>query len=267
MMVEPLLFFLHIPKTGGMTLIWAFEDHFPPRRCWRVYTPAQAEQLLDTLSAEQRAGLRLVCGHESYCFAEHFAQPVRIVTMLRDPVRRAVSQYGHKVRDGAAAFIRTPFPEFVEGLAAGTIGPETHAGTQSNVQVRYLADVSPRKPVVEAHLHIALERLRSGLFAFGLTERFPESVALFQRVMGWSRLTVVTRNRASGPKPSLTPGQSEALQAYHHLDVRLYQAARDHFDAQLRRAGVTPDDIRRANAPSALQQGRLLVGRAIRKVL
>ena len=90
-----MIFFLHIPKTGGQTLATRIASAFPPGRC----SVMQA----DILDAEALA--RLSAGHDF--FEGHLAlgtlrdppPGLRVMTVVREPVEQIISHYRHILRE------------------------------------------------------------------------------------------------------------------------------------------------------------------------
>jgi hypothetical protein len=80
------LLFLHIPKAGGSALGGAIGNRFAADQClWLYYTDNPAD--------EEVGGARFVCGHVSMSLVDRFDQPPYVITVLRDPIERALSTY------------------------------------------------------------------------------------------------------------------------------------------------------------------------------
>src|SRR5438309_587566 len=87
-MSERPVFFLHIPKTAGTALARFFEHRFPAGSIRWVNNGAAERERPELLD-----GARLVIGHVGYRFTRLFRQRPVVLTFLRDPVERAVSNY------------------------------------------------------------------------------------------------------------------------------------------------------------------------------
>ena len=106
------------------------------------------------------------------------------VTVLREPVARTISAYGHLSRDPRSrlhvAAVRSRLGDFV---SAGLLKD------LDNGQVRRLSgvgDTVPFRQCDESHLRLALANIDRHFSTVGLTERFDESALLISEVMGWS---------------------------------------------------------------------------------
>jgi len=135
-------FFMHIPKTAGMTIRAALKSQYPlnetlPAETWEELTPYK-----DAL-----AQYRLFAGHFRHFFRSVLPPDTYSFTFLRDPARRTLSHLNHLIAD----------PGFgdVHYLARGRdirslIEDSQVISRCSNTQVAYLS--KPRVPLTEALL-------------------------------------------------------------------------------------------------------------------
>jgi hypothetical protein len=116
-MAVMITFFMHIPKTGGLTFHeWLKRLYGPegllvwnPQRMWGL---VRLREELAALLAE-RPGVRAVAGHYPYGVHEAIgACDHRYVTFLRDPVERWISERIHHLTKNADCFLlRREFAE------------------------------------------------------------------------------------------------------------------------------------------------------------
>jgi hypothetical protein len=102
---EPVrFFFIHVMKTGGTSFVWQMLSNFEPDE---VY-PSEVDRTSPTdvaryvfipkmldLSPERRARIRVYAGHLPYVASELLGIELVRLTLLRDPVDRAVSMLRH----------------------------------------------------------------------------------------------------------------------------------------------------------------------------
>lgn len=87
---DRLLFFVHIPKTAGTSLVTALQAHFlPGRTCPREYTEALSR--LDPMELRQKYDF--IPAHAGMDVAEPIATD--LITVLRDPTDRVLSLYNY----------------------------------------------------------------------------------------------------------------------------------------------------------------------------
>ncbi|MGH9880361.1 MAG: hypothetical protein ACRD6N_02905, partial [Pyrinomonadaceae bacterium] len=94
----------------------------------------------------------------------------------------------------------------------------------------------------------ARSHLESEITAFGLNERFDESLLLFKRRLGWKHLFYSRRNVTKGrPRRRDVPDSTlEVIQKHNSLDLELYEFARQKFDETMRTLGPSfQDEVRR----------------------
>jgi hypothetical protein len=178
-----------------------------------------AEELLpaQVLPYLTRPDLRGVFGHFSFGIHEQVQRPWRYVTMLRNPVDRALSMY-YFLNAGGEVPIGTFFaqPQFKE---------------LDNDQTRRIAGVDPELGKCTAeHLELAKNNLRQHFAVVGLAERFDASIVLMKRKFGWENsISYYPRNVTAGrPLASTLPqGVIDQIMALNQLDQALYQYASD----------------------------------------
>ena len=85
--------FLHIPKTGGVTLRAALRHKYPGRVI-TLHSPREPARVGE-LPVEERRAARVLTGHLPYGVDRYMPQECDYITMLREPVARVVSTYHH----------------------------------------------------------------------------------------------------------------------------------------------------------------------------
>jgi len=232
-------FFLHIPKTAGTSVVACLRARARGR--WRVrMNGAEEAGLLETIPRERWAGVGLVEGHLPWEVVDLVAglvpRPVRIVTMLRDPIERVLSFYsyvcateGHHLRDlyGEAP---PPLREFLT-LESSREG--------DNGMVRLLAGGDAMDAPLGGVTGAMLERAMANLdrcAAVGLAERFEESLERFGAALGWPQGSTgrfaamranVTRGRVR--RETVDERTMEVMRARVEMDRRLYERAMERF--------------------------------------
>lgn len=235
--------FLHLPKCGGTSLADALYAAVPahrklavidapstrraaaiarfdrddPRICHEdlphgALTMALRESLLLAHSA---AGARLIHGHVllSERWLGHFAGRMGLVTMMREPVARTISNFRMTVRAGL-------IPDDLDAWMDGPVG-RSHA----SVYLRYLSGANVVPEGAEA-AHLA--RARAALARFdliGFLDDLPGFRERFRELFGVS-LRIPRLNAAPPGGVELDPARRARLESLCAADVVIYRAAR-----------------------------------------
>jgi hypothetical protein len=221
------LVFLHIPKAGGTALWSALANRFAVEDCLDSY---YAHRPTD----EELNAASFVTGHLSMSVLDRFERRPFALTILRDPIERALSVYSFfreldeepTGRPGLERFDEmlrlTKSRSLEEVLEMDSEVAEHYLG---NWQSRVLG--AKRLDGTDEELGDALEGLHRCDFV-GIAERQDESVDRLTRRLGWSPLAPlplanVTRTRVRAEE--IAPEALEGLRRLTAVDRDLYAHA------------------------------------------
>lgn len=231
--------FLHIPKTGGMTLrtatrwIYGWNGvHTTPKD---VLHPEQVAS-----SLQDSKNTRLVRGHLSYGLHDYVSVPCRYFTMLREPVARVISLY---------YYIKRGWPESdVASLSLGEYIESGHHAYVPNDQTRRLAGPPfPSDLSAPSLLERAQNHLQSPTLAFGVTERFDEGLIYLKRQLEWPRQPLYVRTNTSHNRPSkedIPPSVLKRIRDQNRLDIQLYEEATEQLQENLAASSNFREEVR-----------------------
>jgi len=187
------------------------------------------------------------------------------ITVLRDPVERVWSMYRFKTKD---CFKCKPLLEIYDMMDSGELSelePTCYQQLQNHQVANLLSseflhafngennatDTTDDDEMVEE----AVENMKSFFTVIGLTERLEETIDIAESVFPWMQRTVdwsdrecalqhankSPRNNRCGPNkthwdlPSTPDAETRAaIEKHNQLDRKLYAAAVEHFELQLR---------------------------------
>tara|TARA_Y100001933_G_scaffold168358_1_gene166600 strand:+ start:68 stop:793 length:726 start_codon:yes stop_codon:yes gene_type:complete len=225
--VRPIVF-LHLPKTAGTTLKAIIEDVYTPGKVLNLRVAQGGVRRLFTMPPAERARFDVVAGHLDWRVTR-LLPGARVITVLRDPVDRFLSWFYYALRNENA-----PLHAELNELG-GDVGRAVESGRyapQYNIMTEMLRDQAAAGP--DAALESAKRNLAS-CAAFGLSERFTESVRLMERTLGWPATEWEDRNvTANRPRvEDLSDDARAALEAGCAPDRALYDYAASLFDERL----------------------------------
>jgi hypothetical protein len=221
------LLFLHVPKAGGTALGGVLANRFAADDCVDTY---EARRPTDT----QVNAARFMTGHVSMSALERFERPPFSITVLREPIARALSTYSffrelevpETDRPGLErhdAMVRLARRYSLDQLIES--GPDLAEHYLGNWQARVLG--AKRLDRTDERLEDALAGLRRCDF-IGLAERQDESVDWLTHRLGWAALTPLPRamvTRTSLREDEVSPAALEALRDLTAVDRELYSQA------------------------------------------
>lgn len=232
---QPLIICLHLPKTGGTTLVSIMRRQYSPDAVagLGVAQPAlapiqRAAQALFPHTAVAHTNLRV--GLHAF-----LARESTYITLLRDPVERVISQYFHILRDPSWSPHQTLHAERISLKSWASSGRFPRA---ANLQTARLSGADPSdRPCPAALLQQAKRNLRERFSVVGITERFDETAIMLKRAFHWRSVLYTSQNvGANRPhKASIDAGTLRAIEDANRLDIELYDYARGIFEEQLSR--------------------------------
>jgi hypothetical protein len=156
--------------------------------------------------------------------------------MLRDPVDTMVSLYHYILRRPDHSFNRELVNcgvGFSEWLSSDS---RDHLG---NHQVRWLIGRIDKDPIGRDDIDRAKHIIAHECAAFGIVERFDESMLLFQDALGWESVCYRARNvyRQDGDR-ELADEAIGLLAESHALSFELCAFARELFEERVRTLGA-----------------------------
>jgi hypothetical protein len=249
---EPLLVFVHVPKTAGTVLTSVLSANAPGDRIRQggnvfkgsggVKRGCRFERIL----ANEGGALdqvRFLAGHFPLGIRD-FMPPdreARYFTFLREPTDRTLSHFFRirERRGGAEGPNKLGLPPLP---ADATVEDALERGyIHDNLQTRMLCGLpEPFGEVTDEMLEQAKQNLR-GLVFFGLTERFDESLVLAKRRLGLRNIVYRSNRRVNDKRPRGADVPDElrrVAEACNRYDIELYDHAKQLFESAPERGGL-----------------------------
>lgn len=231
--------FLHVPRTGGVSMSKILYPYFKPEQRYVVYVEEEdgnsrsAVQRFIEFPQSQKKNIKFIGGH-AYFGLHKYYEHYTYFTLLRNPVDRIISLYGyalgwdgHYLHDQIIAN-RWSLYDFVENKISTEL---------DNAMVRMLSgsyDI-PFGKCTEDLLKKAKENLINHFPTFGITEKFNDSVAMLNIVHDL-KITLHDKKKHNTAKVVLAPEQTTEevknfIKQTNALDYKLYEFACKTFEA------------------------------------
>jgi hypothetical protein len=259
---DRIVLFLHLAKTGGVTLADIFVRNLRPEEFLQIdmtethasamgtWSHVAIERALGRLQMPQVDKLRAVWGHYRQGVQAHLPMPCAVVTLLREPVDRVMSAYHYANGDRASKDLKS-----LEDYLAR---PYCNVGLD-NYMTRILSGRAALDPVTaepdpttdnfpcptEVDFEAAASHL-DGYMVVGATDRFDETLVVLGSDLCWSLSDLVHRPlnaSASRSRDDVIPDSlREKILSWNRYDAMLFERARAHLD---RRIAAYPGDFDR----------------------
>jgi hypothetical protein len=248
--IEPAMIFLHIPKTGGMTLYEIIKDNIPEDETFTI--PANGEDLFKELSPEERERYRCIMGHAMFGIHEYISRPFYYLTFIRNPADRLRSQYYHALGASGGGISRT--------IREGGMSFEDFVRSDMNVLYNYQTRMIAGKAAIKS-LHKKYKgRFRDKIVRFtapellvkakrninvffrvvGVVERYDESLIVLSKKIGlkniFYRKVNVTKSKPEARQ--ISEDIRDIILEKNKLDMKLYEFANRLLDQEIKSYGI-----------------------------
>jgi len=242
-----LLLFLHLAKTGGMTLADILARNFATEESLQIdmaetsasalgiWSHSTIEQTLGRLQPSEAARLRVVWGHYRHGVQALLPAPCAVVTLLRDPVDRIVSAYYYSSESvgsleileqyHARKYYDIGFDNAMSRIISGRAALDPIAARQDATTENF-------PTVTEADFEAAAGNL-DGYLVVGTTEQFDETLLVLGRDLRWSLSDLLyTPVNVTASRPAqldISDALREKILNWNRYDARLVERARTHL--------------------------------------
>jgi hypothetical protein len=228
------IFFLHIPKTAGSTLISFIEDNISLTEAFalrRVRENFSATRFLSSLDLQS---VNVIAGHIPGSVANYMRQQVKRITVLREPVSLVASTFEHFKRDG---FIPNDM-NIIEYLRS----PD--GANLSNIQTRWIAEFNipgfNKQPQVMAGNCAGLQGVNGevtddiyekavvnlGKYDFvGISERLGESIQCLRYLLRFNANSITDSKNIASYNRNLLEETVTLIRERNEYDIKLYEHA------------------------------------------
>lgn len=227
------LYFIHVPKCAGTSFISLLDERHVIDEI--IPTHYDIYMLKDKITDEQLAGYRFIRGHLPYdMVVPRLPKHPRIITFLREPVVRFVSNFNMRQR------VSDPLQGLQKTLNALTLEEflerKELVDIFSNRATRLIGGITTDANGADVlNLTLAKNRLAEMDFV-GIVENYNDSLALFCYVFGLpsiqnDRVLNVSPNRES--RSEIAKSTLDRIAEIEWADIELYKFGLELFEKQL----------------------------------
>ena len=241
--MNEILYFLHIPKTAGFNLINLLKDNFKKDK---VYPHAGYHELFQKNNLNFDS-YDFIHGHYTVSLLKNIKNPVKTITILRNPISRTISAYNMFMREleenfEFSKFKKTSIENALKNQSWLFSDQQTkHLGWDSNI-IEYPKEKIPKKFSIEAwqefYQNVNMDKLFENacenlkkLYLFGFTEKIDEFVQKLYDKMNWNKKNNLSKKyddkNYAFKESSLTLNLKKEIEKLNQYDIKLYDYALD----------------------------------------
>jgi hypothetical protein len=249
---DRILLFLHLARTGGLTLADILSRNFEAHEFLKIemseiessamgtWSHRAVERALGRMQDSEVENLRAVWGHYGFGIQSHLPKPCACVTILRSPIDRLVSAYYYEDHHAWRMSLGGPAPT-LEDYASRK--PHDDLGID-NYMTRVLGSAAELDPFdrnattenrprpTDADFEAAATNLERCMVV-GVTDSFDETLLVLGSDLRWSLSDLVYAKRnATETKPTLgdiPKSVRDKLMYWNQYDAMLIERARAHL--------------------------------------
>ncbi len=242
------LVFIHMPKAAGSTLQRIIERQYGGQNIFNidgndVSTVQVSIDHLRSLSGTEREKVLCLKGHVPFGIGQWLKNPVKYISMLREPVARIVSDYNYAASTPEHILYKRVNEENMSLIQFAEMRAQSGL---ANLYTRLLSgcvnwdNIALSKALLsQTELESAKENVRK-CAAIGITEHFDESILIFKKALGWSSCGYIRENVTREERVSrraINSDVEKAIEEYNRLDMELYKYCREILDETIQKAG------------------------------
>lgn len=225
------LIFVHMFRSGGNTLNRVMDWEYSPSQVFSLNGRYSrwAYHRLTRLPAATLSRMKVLRGHMPFGAHRILPQESTYITLMRDPVRRILSEYfAGKFR------ISHQYHRQVKNLSASEFAARN---ANNNAQTKMIAGLSNSYDFLQEEctaevLKVAKDNLRGYFSLVGITERFDDTLALAKCLFGWRVPYYAVFNTRRGSQ-AVSAEDLTRIAELNRFDIELYEYAVEMFEASL----------------------------------
>jgi hypothetical protein len=237
---EQKIIYIHIPKTGGSSLHNILNRQYGKKHSFQVKNNRELH-LFDALSEKEKNEIDILKGHMAFGHHVLFPDPEKVsyFTLMRDPVKRIISNYYFILKRGGQYHAYQKLVEnncsLKDYVESGVIA------NAENAQIRLLSDNigTPHGECQPFMVDKAKANIEKYFSVVGVNEYYDETLLLLQDYYQW-KTPYYSRVNVTGHGVKVSDLDKDTLSAitkFNALDIELYEWAKARLEQEIHSKG------------------------------
>lgn len=216
------IIFLHSMKTGGTTLNGIVDKLYRSKSIYKIgANRVESTNQLIALPQDKKDELEFITGHMYYGLHNHLGE-CEYITILRNPIERAISTYYHVLDRDYHPWNPTLVDEnlsLIDYVEKDMMAANNH----QTIMISGFSEIEFKENPQKALL-VAMENLDKKFSAIGITERFDEFVILLNKKFGWN-IQEFEKLNVRGKEYNVSISERKIIEEHNKQDLELYEYA------------------------------------------
>ena len=233
------IIFTHIQKTAGTSvmkeLLYRNYKQEEIKRFWGGYG-------IKKFIFSDTSSYNVFTGHMPYGIHHFIKRECEYFTFLRDPIKRAISQYNFIKNNIEAGGMKNKYKDSYNNIALKDVFDQRvvlnpfKGGLVDNLQTRMLAGYLyfPLSKNSELMLSRAKKNLEKKYKVFGIQEYYEDSIKQLVESFEWDYSPTGMIAKKTQKKDEVDDETQQVLFENHNLDIKLYSFAQELFKSRIK---------------------------------
>jgi len=206
MLKNKTIIFVHVRKTGGITLRLLLKGKLSGEEYFKLKPPINK---LSDLNNKKLEKLKFISGHVSYGLHKKIPKDSEYITILRDPVDRIISLYKHLKRAGSNITIK-----------------ELTVKEKNNQILMFGKNLEDAKNILSSFMTV------------GTTEKFDRTVVVLRNKIGAKKMYYAKKANVGENKVIISDEDKEYIRDLNKEEYELHKYANELLEKEIKKYGI-----------------------------